>query len=247
MKLNLLVITSLALLTGFSSCMKEDVEDAPLQGSITGKVRLADEFGNILSDHEGVVLATTDDIKGNTNYAGSFLIYGLGDGVHTVAYSKGGFGTFKKFAIPVTNSVNTELTGIDTLGRLSTTAIGSLAVVANASDSTYTFNCTVSPSPDANHQRGIRLFFSRNAAVSATDYEFTPNQKWMATQAAGSISGFAASNFYNNGFSRGETIYVIAYGESWFANMYTDPETSKKVFPNVNAASPSSVVSFVLQ
>ena len=246
MKFNLLIITSLALVTGFSSCMKEDIEDAPLQGSITGKVRLADEFGNILSDHEGVVLTTTDDIKGNTNYAGSFLIYGLGDGTHTLAYSKGGFGTFKKFAIPVTNSVNTELTGIDTLGRSSTTSINALAVIPNA-DTTYTFNCIVSPSPDANHQRGIRLFFSRNATVSATDYEFTPNQKWMATQSAGSITGFTASNFYNNGFSRGETIYVIAYGESWFANMYTDPVTDKKVFPNVNAASPSSVVSFVLQ
>ena len=247
MKLNQLIISALAVVTTFTSCTKEPENETVFKGSITGKVRLADEFGVIGTDHQGVILTTTGNVTGNTNEGGSFLIYGLGDGLHDLELKKYGYGTFKKFAIPVTNFANTELTGIDTLGQLSTTLVTNLSAVLNPLDSSVAINCNVAPTPDATHKRGIRLFFSRNNTVSHNDYDYTPSYKWLATQSSGNLNGFSASELYANGFNRGDTVYVVAYGEGVFANSYIDPATFKKVYPNVNNAHPSNVVQLILQ
>jgi hypothetical protein len=247
MKFNSLIISALAFAVTFSSCTKEPENETVFKGSITGKVRLVDEFGVIATDHQGVILTTTGNITGNTNEGGSYLIYGLGDGLHDIEFKKYGYGTFKKFAIPVTNFANTELTGIDTLGQLSTTLVTALTASINPVDSSCVFNCTVAPTPDATNKRGIRLFFSRNSGVSHTNYEYTPSYKWLATQSSGNLNGFSAAELYANGFSRGDTLYVVAYGEGIYANSYIDPATFKKVYPNVNSAHPSNVVQLILQ
>ncbi|MBL0342750.1 MAG: hypothetical protein IPP71_18780 [Bacteroidetes bacterium] len=95
--------------------------------------------------------------------------------------------------------------------------------------------------------KGNQIVFSKNALLSSSDYEYTPGQKWMATGANGSITNFSALNFFNNGFNRGDTVYVVAYGESFYSNIYIDPANGKKVFPNVNAAHPSNSALFILQ
>ena len=246
MKFKTLNIIALAFCVGFVSCTKEEDPDAPAKGSITGKVRLADEFGNVITDHGQVGVVTNTGKDGLTIENGSYLIYGLGDGTYDLTFTKYDYGTYKRFGVPVTNFANTELSGLDTLGKVSTTLITGLVVAFDVDDSTWSFNCNVSPVPDTVNRRGIRLFFSTNPSLSASDYEYTPGNKWMATSANGSITGFTTSNFLSNGFNKGDTVYVIAYGESVYANIYIDPATGKKVFPNVNVENPSNVAMFIL-
>ncbi len=242
-----LIITSIALVSIFNSCTKEDdPENAPGKGSITGKVRLADEFG-IIAEKHGEVTATTNTGKGGlTIDNGSYLIYGLKDGTFDLTISKYGYGNYKRYGIPVTNFANTELNGIDTIGKVSTTIITGLIVTFNQTDSTWSFDCNVSPVPDVDHPRGIRLFFSKNSSVNATDYEYSPVNKWMATTASGAINGITNANLLMNGFNKGDTVYVVAYGESFYSNVYIDPNSQKKVYPNVNVERPSNVGLLVL-
>lgn len=242
----LLIIIPIATLSVFVSCSKEeDPADAPGKGSITGKVRLADEFGVIAVKH-GEVNATTNTGKaGLTIDNGSYLIYGLKDGTFDLTLSKYGYGNYKRFGIPVTNYANTELTGIDTIGKVSTSIITGLSAVINPTDSTWSFDCNVSPVPDVDHPRGIRLFFSKNPSVNAIEYEYSPANKWMATTASGAINGFLTANLLMNGFNKGDTVYVVAYGESIYSNVYIDPISQKKMYPNVNAEHPSNVAFLV--
>ncbi|MBL0342751.1 MAG: carboxypeptidase regulatory-like domain-containing protein [Bacteroidetes bacterium] len=153
------IIIQLVVVCGFVSCTKEEDPNAPLQGSMTGKIRLADEFGVLLSDHGAMIISSTNDLKGASNTAGSFLLYGLDDGNHDITFTKFGFGSYKRFGIPITNPGNTTLTGIDTLGMLSTSVITGLTAVLNSADSTYSFNCSIAPVPDATHQRESDCFF----------------------------------------------------------------------------------------
>lgn len=242
-----LIIIYLILFSVVTSCTKEeDPADAPGKGSITGKVRLADEFGVIAPKHGEVTATTQTGKNGLTTDNGSYLIYGLKDGTFDLTISKYGYGSYKRFGIPVSNYANTELTGIDTIGKVSTSIISALSVALNPVDSTWTFNCNVSPVPDVDHPRGIRLFFSNSPGVNSSDYDYSPSSKWMATTGNGAINGFTAADFLSNGFSKGDTVYVIAYGESFYSNVYTDPATQKKIYPNVNVEHPSNVAMFIL-
>ena len=241
-----LIVNYIIIAIFFGSCQKEDDPNAPKQGSVTGKLRLADEFGTLLPDHGQVILTSNTNQRGSSLESGSFLIYGFDDGTFDITYTKNGFGEYKRFGIPVTNPGITELIGIDTLGKKSTTIISSLSVSPDTQNSTYSFNCTVTPAPDAVNQRGIRLFFSKNADVSSDNYEYTPGNKWLADNATGAINNFNSTNLLNNGFGRGDTVYLVAYGESFYSNIYIDPLSSKKVFPNLNTAHPSNTVQFIL-
>ena len=82
--------------------------------------------------------------------------------------------------------------------------------------------------------------------VTHDNYQYAPANTWLASSSSGSILNYSPTELYSNGFSSGETVFVIAYGESKYSNSYTDPVTGKKVWPNVNSDSPSNVVSFVL-
>ena len=39
------------------------------------------------------------------------------------------------------------------------------------------------------------------------------------------------------GFVSGDTVYVKAYGDSFWSNEYVDADLNKKVFPNLNTTS----------
>ena len=251
MKGNLLLFAVLSALVW--SCSDDENTDQPppinLKGGITGVVGLEDEFGNALASDSGmkVSVSSIDYAYSDTN--GIFLINELAEATYTVVYEKPGCGTFKKFGIPVEpangNGI-TQLTGTDVLGQQSTTLITNLSVSLNVSDSTITIACNVGPSPSASQPRSFRLFFGNNASVSSSDYYFTPSSSWSSTTSSGAVLGFQRSILYNAGFAKGSTAWVVAYGESARSNSYSDPSNGKKVFPNLNTASPSNIVQFIV-
>lgn len=232
----------------FSGCKKDNSDPEPVQtGKITGQLKLADELGNELGDAGGMIISSGGNF-GISAADGKYTISNLTTGTYDLTYTKAGFGTYKRFNTGViAGSVATVLNGIDILGQKSTTEITNLFVGFNNIDSTYNIGCSIAPVPDTINPRAFRLFFAKTNSVSSQNYIYAPSNTWLSTTASGQITGYPRSLLYNNGFSAGENVYIIAYGESMNTNVYTDPVTNKKVFPNVNLPAPSNVIMFVLQ
>lgn len=246
-----LPIVSLAAISMVFACSKEDEQgDSPVQkGGITGSVSLEDEFGNPMPASSGMKVSVGSGVFGESDSSGLFLIEDLDEGVYTLTYEKPGYGTFRKYNIPVnpqTGDGITELTGTDVLGQVSTTLVTNLAVSLNTADSTLSISCNIGPNPSSAQPRSFRLFFGNSASVSGSDYVFTPTVSWSSTTVSGAVLGFQRSNLYNAGFVKGSTAWVVAYGESANSNSYTDPSDGRKVYPNLNVSAPSNVVSFIV-
>jgi len=243
-----MLILSGLLLLSLNAC-KEDSDPEPLQtGKITGELRLTDELGVEFSNHINMNVTAEGQSVGISTASGNYEITNLPTGTYNLTYSKSGFGTYKRFNIQVIAGADeTVLNGIDYLGQKSTTQITNLSVNFNTVDSTYGIGCDIFPTPVAGSPRAFRLFFGKSGTVGPTDYQYTPSNTWLASTGSGQITGYPRSEFYSNGFSAGETVFLIAYGESIRTNSYIDPVNSKKVFPNLNLGAPSNIVSFVLE
>lgn len=235
-------------LTAFVSCSDDDMsEPAKNEGRIAGTVKLYDEFGQELPSHSGMKVSTQNGMEATTNDTGWFQIGDLPAGNYLLSYEMPGFGTYKRFNINMTNANSVvTLNGTDHLGQQSTTLVTNLTSSYEPNDSTYTFTCTLAPAPDATHPRSVRLFFGKTAGVNFDDYTYTPPNTWVATTATGTITAFPLQTLLTNGFSSGETVYLMAYGESIRTNTYTEPVSGKKFFPNLNSASPSNTATFLL-
>ena len=245
MKIQYLLLVAASLL--HPGCKDDDDADAIPKGTITGELRLADEFGNEFTDHSGMSISLDQGATTISEASGSYSITGLASGDYDMTYEKEGYGTFMKFSIQVLGGADsTILNGIDYLGQKSTTVVSNLTIIPNISLNTFNINCNISPTPSASQPRPFRLFFGKSDDVSNDNYDFAPSNTWLATGSSGSILNYDPADLYSNGFSSGETVYVIAYGESMYSNSWTDPVSGKKFYPNVNTGSPSNVADFVL-
>ncbi len=244
-----IVFIILAIVIAFAGCSKDDDNNksGTVPGSVAGKVKLTDEFGVDLIDYSGLKVSTQTGEFGITNASGSFIILNLKSGTYSLSYEKTGYGTFKRFNIGVagTSSVTT-LNGTDIMGQKSTTVIGNLSASWQSNDQTFTFGCDISPVPDASHPRAFRLFFSKTSDVSHENYLYTPANSWTSTTGTGVITGFSPQTLTSGGFAQGDSVYMIAVGESIKTNSYTNPVTGKRVFPNLNITAASNVVGFQL-
>lgn len=250
MKIITHLLLPVVLIAAFAGCSDDDDNkpNGTTKGSVTGKVKLSDEFGTDLTDYSGVKVVTQTGAFGLTDASGSFTIMNLSEGTYTLSYEKSGYGNYKRFNIGVagTSSVTT-LNGTDILGQKSTTVISNLTATWEPNDQTFTFGCDINPVPDQAYPRHFRLFFNKTADVSRENYQYTPNNSWTATTGTGIITGFSPQTLTSNGFLAGDSVYVVALGESAFSNSYTNPVTGKKAFPNLNTAQPSNIVGFKIQ
>ena len=230
-----------------AGCSKDD-DKQPLQtGSIMGQLALADEFGNVFTDHGGMVITIVGKSFDSSDAVGNYRIDNLPSGNFELEYEMDGFGTFKKFGIQVVaGAAATVLNGVDYLGEKSTTVVDSLTVTINQLASTFNIGCKITPAPTVSTPRAFRLFFGKNTSVNNLEYQYAPSNTWIATTSTGAILNYDPIELYSNGFTSGETVYVIAYGDSKYSNSYTDPSTNKKVYPNVNLPGASDVVDFIL-
>jgi hypothetical protein len=235
------------LMTAFAGCSDDD-DSAPngnASGMISGKIQLTDEFGNDVVDYSGMKVITQTGAFGFSDASGEFTIMNLKSGTYTLNYEKSGYGTYRRFNIVVagTSSVTT-LNGTDVLAQKSSTLITNLTASWEPIDQTFTFGCDINPVPDPVNARNFRLFFNKTADVGYDNYLFTPNNSWTATTGTGIITGFSPQTLLSNGFLPGDSVYVVALGESAFSNSYTNPVTGKKLYPNLNTAGPSNVAGF---
>lgn len=238
----LLIALFFSVITLSSCTEKKDPPFEPAtEADIMGFVHLYDDGTHEL-DSDGMkvtiegsspILSETTIIDNNDDYErGVFTFVDLTYGTYTLIYEKDGYGTFKKFNIDHSYSdLNppTILRESPSLGQISTTTISNLVVDESGVNPTLHF--------DTNPENGgiYRYFLSSSPDVSSEKYSFYSKNI---------ISGINPSNVEISkevliaaGFSRGDKVYVIVYGDSYFSNDYEDPDLGRRVFPNVNSAS----------
>ncbi|RKE02099.1 carboxypeptidase-like regulatory domain-containing protein [Marinifilum flexuosum] len=245
MKLNDLILGLVVLLVFTSCSISNDETPEPItKANIIGSVNLYDEGvsqidnSNMTVKIEGSspLISTTTDVNGD------FILADVPFGTYTLVYMKTGFGTFKKFGLVHANTgSSTIITGAPSLGEVSSTQITDLE--ANASGDDITLAITTNPAGSNGNSRYVRYFLGTDSNVSNENYIY--HSQGLISQINPFETTLTRIDLIGAGFSSGETVYVKAYGDSFWSNEYDDPDLNRKVFPNLNATS-ANAVSFVV-
>lgn len=243
MKLKYLT-SCLIVLLGISSCSSDDNSTpAPItKANISGSVNLYDE-GTTQVDKSNMTVKleeTTPSISATTDANGDFTLVDVPFGTYRVLYQKSGFGTFKKFNIEHQNNA-TALPNTPSLGEISTTQITDLEASISGND--IIISVTTNPAGSNGNTRYIRYFLSTDSNVNNENYTyFSPGLVSQVNPKAITLSN---SDLLSAGFTTGQTVFIKAYGDSFWSNEYYDSDLDKNIFPNLNMTSNNSV-SFIV-
>jgi hypothetical protein len=229
MKKLLLIFLPAVLL--FSCNSSNDPDPVPTSGNITGSVLLFNESSGSVSP-AGMKVSVENLVPEKsalTNAEGKFTLENVPFGTYTLIYEKSGYGLFKKPEIEH-KSTSTPITDSPSLGQLSTSTVTEFS--ATKSGTSIETSLTTSPAGNSSNRRYVRYFFSDSPNVSATNYKgFSAT---FIVQDAPYTKIFTAADLTQIGISATVTVYIRAYGDSFFSNSYLDPVTKKTVFPNLN-------------
>lgn len=232
------VITLLAAVAVLAGC-KKDVEPTP---SFAGQVQVVDEFGARQADSSGVLVTVSDvspQVTTLTEADGSYYLTGVPDGVHTLVYSKAGYGTYKTGGWPSDPAKQVTLPDV-AVGQVSTTLITTLNSPTRLADA-IVISGTIRPLPTASQPRPHRLYlqgYNTSVPVAgpiATHYNFTQLRR---TRADGTFTDtLSRYDLYVAGLTNEYTLVRVS-GDNPAADVYIDPEVygSKTVFPAANLA-----------
>lgn len=247
MKLNYLTF-GLVVLLGISSCSKDEdhAPDPITKANIIGSVNLYDEGvtkidnSNMTVSVEGI--SPTISVKTDAN--GRFTLSDVKFGTYTLIYEKSGFGTFKRFDLEHTNTGNsTIITSAPSLGKISTTKITDLKTTVNGNDVLLSVTTNPAGSIGVGNTRYLRYFLSTASNVSNENYiYFSPV---LISQINPKEITLLSSTLSAAGFSKGETVFIKVYGDSFWSNTYYDTNLGRDIFPNLNMTSANSV-SFIM-
>ena len=225
------------------SCSSDDSNNDPItKANITGSVNLYDEGTTLLDESNMLVkvVGTNPLITALTNSNGQFVLEDVPFGTYTIEYEKAQYGVFKKFNFSHQGNAN-AITEIPSLGKTSSTEITDLLV--NIVNGQVVFSITTSPAGNNSNRRYVRYFLSTSATVSNSNYMY--HSPTFISQINPYQSTLTQTELINAGFTSGQTVYVKAYGDSYWSNEYFDVSLNKKVFPNLNTVS-ANAVSFVV-
>lgn len=225
------------------SCSSDDSNNDPItKANITGSVNLYDEGTTLLDESNMLVkvVGTNPLITALTNSNGQFVLEDVPFGTYTIEYEKEQYGVFKKFNFSHQGNAN-AITEIPSLGKTSSTEITDLLV--NIVNGQVVFSITNSPAGNNSNRRYVRYFLSTSATVSNSNYMY--HSPTFISQINPYQSTLTQTELINAGFTSGQTVYVKAYGESYWSNEYLDVNLNKKVFPNLNTVS-ANAVSFIV-
>ena len=236
----LLLSISGALITSIS-CKKEDECAYPdlIAADISGSVLLFDDAKNPM-DKNGMLVSIVGSvplISDTTDNDGNFTLENVDFGNYTLSYSKAGYGTFLYGVAHVNDcKLVTEVPKFY-LGKRSTTSILTLSsetVAANVH-----IDLTLNPAGTEDEPRYVRLFFKKQSDVSNSSYDFQSGILFTETNALN--LNLSVGDMDGMGFVSGETIYVKAYGESYYSNEYYDVFLDRVVFPNTSIVTVANI------
>ena len=243
MKLNYLTY-GLVVLLGLTSCNKdEDTTPEPItKANIIGSVNLYDEGVTQIDNSNMIVKVEGTETSATTDADGDFTLSDVPFGTYTLIYEKSGFGTFKKYDIEHTNTGSSTIIAENpSLGEISTTQITALESSVNGNN--IQFSVTTNPAGNNSNTRYVRYFLSTNSNVSNENYTYY--SAGLVSQINPYLITLSQDDLISAGFSSGQTVYVKAYGDSFWSNDYNDPALGRKIFPNLNMTSANSV-SFIV-
>lgn len=224
------------------SCKKSsDITPAPTKANIIGSVNLYNE-GTTPIDKSGMTVKIENTaFSAITNTDGKFTFTDVPFGTYSFSYEKTGFGTSKKYGIEHSSTGSyTALPFIPSFGQLSSTQVTGLA--ASTSSGNIILSVTTNPAGSNGNRRYVRYFLSTSSTVSHENYSFySPS---LVVQINPFDITLTPVDLTSRGFTPGQTVYVKAYGDSFWSNDYSDPILNRQIFPNLsfNAANAASFI-----
>lgn len=225
---------------GFSSCSKDepDQPDAP-KSDVFGSVKLFDEGPTQISN-AGMAVSIEGSSPLNTDTSdddGSFRLSDVLFGKITVVYSKEGYGTYKLVNLPHDDTGQHNELPTPVLGQLSSTSVSQLTFELGT-DNVKLF-ITIDPEGTVDAPKYVRLFLHSESPVDNNNYTSTIKLTFN-TETPNDVI-LTSIQLSSLGFPSGVTVYVKAYGDSFYSNDYFDPEMGFQIYPNVNPVSASEV------
>lgn len=243
------LIVLLSVAAFLFSCKKESAQNTPVAARMFGTVQTWDDKTTSTSDMAGIKVTITNlaNVSTTTDATGRYSFENVAFDLYDLEFSKTGYGTFKLYGVTHAYNASTNYTQLPLVGfgKLSTTTVTSLTVSGNTigGEPGVTFDYGLSPAPSTASRAFVRYFLGTTAGVSSTSYSaFTGLLNFSNLS---NITGFSKSQLLGYGFTSGQTVYVRMYGDSFRSNEYTDPNTGKTIFPNINTTT-APAVSFVV-
>lgn len=236
----------------FSACSKSATNNIPTDGKFMGSVQPWDDKSTALNSKIGITVSI--DYPGSftttTDILGKYSFDNLDFDKYDLSFSKPGYGTYRIFSFA--HNYNVAFPDAPTIvptiqfGKISTTTISSFSFLKNNFGGLpgVSFLVSTSPTPTITNKSYVRYFLSTSASVSSTNYTAYSPVRGLITNSA--TEGFTNDELRGFGFSKGQTIYVKAYGESLKSNDYDDPNLRRRIFPNLNSKTVAAI-SFVMQ
>lgn len=204
-----------------------------LDSKITGSVILYNDLLTKVLPYGMTVSIEGTSYTTTTDSGGKYIFKDVKYGTYSFVFTKAGYGTSRIDTFKHVNN-NDQVPSIvpaKTLGAISTTSVTALEVETDGD--TLIIHPTTSPEASREVSRGVRLFYGNLGSVSGSEY-IGYSAVFGLKQATGSIR-VGKDELYKMGFAPGSTVYIKAYGDSFVSNDYTDLNTGKRVFPNLNA------------
>jgi hypothetical protein len=225
------------------SCKKSnDITPTPTKANIIGAVNLYNESTTPIDKSGMTVSLANTAFSAITNADGKYTLADIPFGTYTMIYEKPGFGTSKYYGMEHSNTGSyTALPYVPSFGQLSTTQITGLTSGINAGN--VILSVTTDPAGSNGNRRYVRYFLSTSSTVSHKN--FTYYSQALIAQINPFDITLTAADLSNRGFTSGQTVYVKAYGDSFWGNDYDDPGLNRKIFPNLNQSS-ATAISFVV-
>jgi hypothetical protein len=257
-KIFLYSLSAFLLLAG---CKKNNETQKDTSSKMDGSILLFDE-GNSVQDPSGITVSienTNPLISTTTDNKGNFSLPVPGTlNTFTVTYSSPDIGTFKSFykrnasgtfSKKGLDNVFYEGNYSESLGYKSTVTVNSFSL-SLPNDSTLTVNCNIS-SPNTTGEKYIRLLIQKDLpGISLNTIDQTNPRTYgvyIPVTNGNNTQNFClkCSGICQN-WVKNDKIYMTAFGESAYSNLYVDPVSGKLVFPNLNPNNNNVVASFIM-
>jgi hypothetical protein len=219
------------------------------KGGMVGFISLFDEFGFPMENRSGVLVTL---ISGGiektflTDQQGKFTASDLTQGSYDIRFEKSGFGTEKKFGIPIASGVQPYILSDISLFQLTTTSIlifeTNLEELVYPGSGYFQINVSITLDPFATKRRSFLVFASTLSSVSDKNYRFF--KKMSINSASGLNNELLFDREFTSRFDSGTKLYFVAYPVSTGQEGNFDPIFGLKTFSTIGI--PTSVKSITI-
>ena len=204
-----------------------------LKGTISGFVRMYDEYSNQLSTANGAVISlegTSFAIQSDS--LGKWKLQSVPTGIYSIDFIKNGFGINKRLGFQFVGGGETFLGSVP-IAEVPSYNVINLTVAVNDSQKYFQLSGNFSTVGMVNKIRRVLFCVGRDSSVSSEPLHYL--YTFLETYDADSIN-FTRRIFASTvpDIPEETPVYFTAYGISAFVISYVDFETGRLVYPSVS-------------